>query len=86
MAICNHAIHGQKADAHHHARVIPPSYMHHLHDLLEQEMIPKVALFEAFYNYCFVPKHTIDTQLLTVRRDKRECAAFAVTQKGGEGE
>jgi hypothetical protein len=49
-------------------------------------MIPKVALFEAFYNYCFVPKHTIDTQLLTVRRDKRECAAFAVTQKGGEGE
>jgi hypothetical protein len=36
-----------------------------------------VALFEAFYNYCFVPKHTIGTQLLTVRRDKQEREAFA---------
>jgi PRTRC genetic system protein E len=59
---------------------------HHLHDLLEQKRIPNLALFEAFYNYCFVPKRTIGTQLLTVRRDKRERAAFAATQEGGEGE
>jgi hypothetical protein len=45
-----------------------------------------VALFEAFYNYCFVPKHTIGAQLLTVRRDKRERAAFAATQNGAESE
>jgi hypothetical protein len=30
-----------------------------------------------------VPKHTIGTQLLTVRRDKREREAFAATQEGG---
>jgi hypothetical protein len=47
---------------------------------LEQKRIPNVALFEAFYNFCFVPKHTIGTQLLIVRRDKRERAAFAATQ------
>ena len=58
--------------------------MHHLHDLLEQKRVPNIALFEAFYNYCFVPKHTIGTQLLTVRRDKRERAAFAATQGDGE--
>ena len=39
-----------------------------------------MALFEAFYNYCFVPKHTIGTQLLAVRRDKREREAFAANQ------
>jgi hypothetical protein len=33
-----------------------------------------------------VPKHTIGTQLLTVRRDKRERAAFAATQESGESE
>ncbi len=59
-------------------------YTHHLRDLLEQKRVPNVALFEAFYNYCFVPKHTIGTQLLTVRRDKREREAFAATQEGGE--
>jgi hypothetical protein len=41
-----------------------------------------MALFEAFYNYCFVPKHTIGTQLLTVRRDKREREAYAESQTG----
>jgi hypothetical protein len=55
-------------------------YTHHLRDLLKQKRIQNVALFEAFYNFCFVPKHTIGTQLLTVRRDKRERAAFAATQ------
>ena len=59
-------------------------YTHHLRDLLEQKRVPNVALFEAFYNYCFVPKHTIGTQLLTVRRDKRERVAFAAAQEGGE--
>jgi hypothetical protein len=59
-------------------------YTHHLRDLLEQKRVPNVALFEAFYNYCFVPKHTIGTQLLTVRRDKREREAFAATQENGE--
>src|ERR1039457_76175 len=34
-------------------------YAHHLSDLLAQKRVPNIALFEAFYNYCFVPKHTI---------------------------
>ncbi len=55
-------------------------YTRHLSELLDQKRIPNVALFEAFYNYCFVPKHTIGTQLLTVRRDKREREAFAESQ------
>jgi hypothetical protein len=59
-------------------------YTHHLRDLLEQKRVPNIALFEAFYNYCFVPKHTIGTQLLTVRRDKREREAFAATQENDE--
>ena len=59
-------------------------YTHHLRDLLEQKRVPNIALFEAFYNYCFVPKHTIGAQLLTVRRDKREREAFAEAQEGGE--
>jgi len=57
-------------------------YTHHLRDLLEQKRVPNIALFEAFYNYCFVPKHTIGTQLLTVRRDKREREAFATAIDG----
>jgi hypothetical protein len=59
-------------------------YTHHLRDLMEQKRIPNLALFEAFYSYCFVPKHTIGTQLLSVRRDKREREAFAATQEGFE--
>jgi hypothetical protein len=56
-------------------------YSHHLNDLLTQKRIPNVALFEAFYNYCFVPKHTIGSQLLTVRHDKREREAYVASQK-----
>lgn len=56
-------------------------YKHHLHDLMAQKRIPNMALFEAFYNYCFVPKHTIGTQLLTVRRDKREREAYDANQE-----
>ena len=41
-----------------------------------------LALFEAYVEYCFAPKHTIGEHLLDVRRDKRERAAFAVA--GGE--
>ena len=55
-------------------------YTRHLTELLAQKRIPSVALFEAFYNYCFVPKHTIGTQLLTVRRDKREREAYDAIQ------
>ena len=61
-------------------------YTRHLSELIAQKRIPSVALFEAFYNYCFVPKHTIGTQLLTVRRDKRERAAFMAMQDGAESE
>jgi hypothetical protein len=51
-------------------------YTRHLSELIAQKRIPSVALFEAFYNYCFVPKHTIGTQLLTLRSDKREREAY----------
>ena len=59
-------------------------YTRHLNELIAQKRIPSVALFEAFYNYCFVPKHTVGTQLLTVRRDKREREAYAASQNGEE--
>ena len=34
-------------------------YTRHLNKLIAQKRIPSVALFEAFYSYFFVPKHTI---------------------------
>jgi hypothetical protein len=37
-----------------------------------------LALFEAYVEYCFAPKHTVGEQLLDVRRDKKERAAFAM--------
>jgi hypothetical protein len=61
-------------------------YTRHLTELIAQKRIPSVALFEAFYNYCFVPKHTIGSQLLTVRRDKRERAAYAASKNGEESD
>ncbi len=56
--------------------------------------IPNQAFFEAYVQYCFAPKHTVGEQLLDVRRDKRERAAFAVatgncadgTEEDDEGE
>ncbi len=39
-----------------------------------------LALFEAYVEYCFAPKHTLGEQLLDVRRDKKERAAFAVVE------
>jgi len=58
-------------------------YKQHHGDVLKRG-IPIQALFEAYVQYCFSPKHTIGTQLLTVRRDKREREAFAATQEGSE--
>jgi hypothetical protein len=54
--------------------------------LLYKNHLPKIlarggrnqALFEAYLQYCFSPKHTVGEQLLDVRRDKRERAAYAV--------
>lgn len=51
-------------------------YKHHHRDLMQRGM-RNLALFEAYVEYCFAPKHTIGEQLLDVRRDKKERAAFA---------
>ena len=51
-------------------------YRHHRGDLMKRG-IRNQALFEAYVEYCFAPKHTVGEQLLDVRRDKRERAAFA---------
>jgi len=51
-------------------------YRHHRGDLMNRG-IRNQALFEAYVEYCFAPKHTVGEQLLDVRRDKRERAAFA---------
>jgi hypothetical protein len=56
-------------------------YKHHLPDLLKRG-IPNLSLFEAYVQYCFSPKHTVGEQLLDVRRDKRERAAYAALQEG----
>jgi hypothetical protein len=51
-------------------------YKYHQPDLLKRG-IRNQALFEAYLQYCFSPKHTVGEQLLDVRRDKRERAAYA---------
>lgn len=51
-------------------------YKNHRADLLKRGL-RNGALFEAYLQYCFVPKHTVGEQLLDVRRDKRERAAYA---------
>ena len=51
-------------------------YRHHHGDLMKRG-IRNQSLFEAYVEYCFAPKHTVGEQLLDVRRDKRERAAFA---------
>ena len=56
-------------------------YKQHQHDLLKRG-IRNHSLFEAYLQYCFSPKHTIGEQLLDVRRDKRERAAFATANAG----
>lgn len=54
-------------------------YKKHLHDLLDRHRVTNLSLFEAFYQYCYVPKHTVGEQLLDVRRDKREREAYAAS-------
>jgi hypothetical protein len=57
-------------------------YKQHHADVLKRG-IPNQALFEAYVQYCFSPKHTVGEQLLDVRRDKRERAAFAAAVGDG---
>lgn len=51
-------------------------FRHHHGDLMKRGFRNQ-TLFEAYAEYCFSPKHTVGEQLLNVRRDKRERAAFA---------
>jgi hypothetical protein len=63
-------------------------YKQHHGDVLKRG-IPNHALFEAYVQYCFSPKHTVGEQLLDVRRDKRERAAYAAAvgdETSGDGE
>jgi hypothetical protein len=57
-------------------------YKQHLQELIAERRIPHMSLFEAFYQYCYAPKHTQGKQLLVVRRDKRERAAHAKAVNG----
>ena len=54
-------------------------YKRHLPQLLARGA-PNVSLFEAYLQYCYSPKHTVGSQLLEVRRDKKERVAFAARQ------
>jgi hypothetical protein len=56
-------------------------HKHHHRDLMRRG-IRNQLLFEAYVEYCFAPKHTVGEQLLDVRRDKRERAAFAAAGDG----
>lgn len=63
-------------------------YKHHLPDILTRGT-PNQSLFEAYLQYCYSPKHTVGRQLLDVRRDKKERAAYAALQDDdapGEGD
>lgn len=55
-------------------------YKNHLQDVLKRGA-PNQALFEAYVQYCYSPKHTVGEQLLSVRRDKRERAAYEELQR-----
>jgi len=52
----------------------------HLTDVLDRGA-QNQALFKAYFQYCYSPKHTVGEQLLDVRRDKRERAAFDALNK-----
>jgi hypothetical protein len=45
-------------------------------DKLRKRNIRSAAIFQAFREYCYVPKHTVGEQLLQVREAKREQAAY----------
>ena len=55
-------------------------YKNHLQDVLKRG-VPNQSLFEAYVQYCYSPKHTVGEQLLDVRRDKRERAAYEQSQR-----
>ncbi|WP_150133167.1 hypothetical protein [Acidisarcina polymorpha] len=55
-------------------------HKHHHMDVLGRGL-PNQSLFEAYVQYCYSPKHTVGEQLLDVRRDKRERAAFSAVSK-----
>jgi hypothetical protein len=59
-------------------------YKHHQQDLLKRGMRNQ-SLFEAYVQYCHSPKHTVGEQLLDVRRDKRERAAFSAAKEQENG-
>ena len=59
-------------------------YRHHHGDLMKRG-IRNQSLSEAYVEYCFAPKHTVGEQLLEVRREKRERAAFAAAIGNGAG-
>lgn len=58
-------------------------YKKRLPDLLARGA-PNLSLFEAYVQYCYSPKHTVGSQLLDVRRDKKERAAYAALGEDGE--
>jgi hypothetical protein len=58
------------------AEALAALYKRHLPDLLKRG-IPSQSLFEAYLLYCYSPKHTVGSQLLDVRRDKKERSAYA---------
>lgn len=58
-------------------------YRNHLLQLIERGL-PNRGLFEAYLQYCYVPKHTTGSQLLDVRRDKREREAFDLLSQNPE--
>jgi hypothetical protein len=59
-------------------------YRNHLQDVLKRG-VPNQSLFEAYVQYCYSPKHTVGEQLLSVRRDKRERAAYEQSQRVASG-
>jgi hypothetical protein len=70
------------------AYVITPEALAHLYKKHHSDVLKRGAanhlLFEAYVQYCFVPKHTSGQQLLNVRRDKRERNAFEAHQAGSQ--
>jgi hypothetical protein len=45
---------------------------------------PTNRSLRAYLQYCYSPKHTVGEQLLDVRRDKKERAAYAELHGPGE--
>lgn len=69
--------------------IITPEALHemfksHISDLLARG-VRNLSLFEAYVQYCFSPKHTLGTQLLSVRRDKKERASFDALRGKNDG-